>query len=1469
MADDERPAGGAQQPPEFPGEEEGFSDPITGPPKFRSGNVSRRYGAGQSVVIRLPQDAAFDGAGLSYEWHREPAWTGSGLVYNANNHTITGTARIKDGECTTLLRGTWRAVGEVEDAQFEGNVNYDQISVRIEIRPARPLALPARSELTLTAGEPLPRTTLPSATGGKAPYVYELVPLPGAETANLNTLGITFDARRNRISAARIRGVYRRYKFQHRVYDECRATAVRFGLQPVGQTLYITVRAPSTRPLILNNGNDIVLGGRVGERFDATLPFGAINGVSPLTWTFSMPRLPPGAMQVSRSGDGGRKVRIHGTPSTAGTYRGTWSVEDSSTPARTATVNVVITINPALALTLNGGNDVTQRGPQGRPFNLRLTGNASGGTAPYAYSLSQVNLPAGLSHTRSGSVITISGTPSASGTYVSTWTVTDSSSPSRTASVRVRITVTPPAGEPLTLNSGADVRATGRVGSPLNVRLPATAAGGTAPYDYDLADVTLPPGNVQYSRGGTRGDNSRIHGTPNAAGVYESTWRVRDGSTPRQSADVGVRITVLSATALTLNGGNDVTQSGPAGRPFNLRLTGNASGGTAPYTYVLSNASLPDGMSHARRGTRGDDIRIFGTPTEVGRFRSVWQVSDARARSARVNVDITITPSTDGVTLNNGNAVALEAEVGRYANLPLPATTTGGVGGKTYTLTFTPPAGMRVRRLGVGGRNTRIQGTPRTAGVYRGTWTVADSATPRQTASVAVVLTVSAGRSLAPQTWTAVPGRPVSESLPTLSGAKGSVAYSIIGAANLASMNLEADAAALTLTGTVPDPPPRTVATFWQTARDSDGASFTAKHTVNVRARPLAAVSQSDISVREGNDPRRAIRPFTGGIGEISYRLSGAAGSGLSASKASGVWEIRGTAAQVGAAGRTWNATLTGADSTGAEASTGVRIRVTDTLPPAAFQLADETVLLANASTGTRTLAAATEAGAPAANVTYTATRDSGEPASVASVSGRTLTYDTGDSPRRRQAVWLRSATAPGGKSASATLQVVIYGRMAFPDPGGIGVRLGVPVPAGRQTVLRASGGSGSYAYALASNLPPASGLSVAVSGSGATGLAVVSGTPLAVGVYTASLTATDGIGSSANATLTVVVDSAVNPRFRFESDRYTYRAKVGETVEWDLPEPVDATGGVQALAVNPQLPAGLVFPAGAGSDGVWTVTGTVNAPPGETEHALTATDGAGDQASTRLIVVVGDEDPEVLHGGCGPIELVREPRGQYPPAAVLGSVLPLPGDLGPIRNFRPSAFAAAPGASVVFDWEVAGAYRGVPILEVDLWRTDADDPFCAGIPNIRPTLSVEHEISSGYETTLPEAPGVYLYRLVALRGGSGGRYLSADWWDCTILVTEEANAVHLSASKTAVPELFPVVLQWGFKGAQPTGDVAIAAGPRRVSPTEAIGPTSAAPAADQGSDAGPVAPQPGQGGGIGLNELPGEDDVVDGTRAG
>lgn len=164
----------------------------------------------------------------------------------------------------------------------------------------------------------------------------------------------------------------------------------------------------------------------------------------------------------------------------------------------------------------------------------------------------------------------------------------------------------------------------------INVAYNATlnATGGGPPYAWNVASGNLPPG-LSLSRAGV------LSGTPSAAGSFAFNVAVADSEQPPSVANAQLSITVSAALQVT-------TSSLPNGSPsvfYSATLT--ATGGLAPYTWAITQGSLPAGLTlNAASGV------ISGTPTEVGTSSFTVQVSDSEtpAATATAGLSIVINP---------------------------------------------------------------------------------------------------------------------------------------------------------------------------------------------------------------------------------------------------------------------------------------------------------------------------------------------------------------------------------------------------------------------------------------------------------------------------------------------------------------------------------------------------------------------------------------------------------------------------------------------------------------------------------------------------------------------------------------------------------------------------------------------------------------------------------------------------------
>ncbi len=146
-------------------------------------------------------------------------------------------------------------------------------------------------------------------------------------------------------------------------------------------------------------------------------------------WSVLRGTLPPG-LTLDAAGS------IAGIPTTVGSSGFTVQVADAESSPQTTTVALSITITPApLAITTTALPPAIAT----IPYTASLT--ATGGVAPYAWSVTSGSLPSGLSLEADGS---ISGTPTTVGTDSFTVQAADSESTPQTTTAQLSIAVTPP-----------------------------------------------------------------------------------------------------------------------------------------------------------------------------------------------------------------------------------------------------------------------------------------------------------------------------------------------------------------------------------------------------------------------------------------------------------------------------------------------------------------------------------------------------------------------------------------------------------------------------------------------------------------------------------------------------------------------------------------------------------------------------------------------------------------------------------------------------------------------------------------------------------------------------------------------------------------------------------------------------------------------------------------------------------------
>lgn len=260
---------------------------------------------------------------------------------------------------------------------------------------------------------------------------------------------------------------------------------------------------------------------------------------------------------------------------------------------------------------------------------------ATDGTLPYTWSITNGSLPPGLSlsNLTSGTCGTItctsanpcgciSGTPTQAGSFSFTLQVTDSDTlQHRTATKSLSITINPnsPVITTESLPQATEEQA-------YNTTL--TATGGKPPYTWSCSSSPSLPGGISIS-------GNTISGTPHADGNYNITCTVTDSGSPaRQSQPKTLALTIMpNKPRIT----TEFLPIGTVNSPY-PSTTLSATGGSGGYIWAMS-GSLPTGLSF-----NAANATISGTPTADGTYSVSFTATDSSGDFYTKTLSITVYP---------------------------------------------------------------------------------------------------------------------------------------------------------------------------------------------------------------------------------------------------------------------------------------------------------------------------------------------------------------------------------------------------------------------------------------------------------------------------------------------------------------------------------------------------------------------------------------------------------------------------------------------------------------------------------------------------------------------------------------------------------------------------------------------------------------------------------------------------------
>ncbi|MCZ2150976.1 MAG: putative Ig domain-containing protein [Bryobacterales bacterium] len=596
---------------------------------------------------------AAGGSGTGYTWAISSGSPPAGLSLQPTTGTISGTPTAAGSSVFTV---------RVTDSAQSSTTKQFSITV-------------VSSSLTINTSSPLPQglagsfyvTALQASGGSGTGYQWSIT--QGALPAGLSlNPGGTINGTPSGASAS---------AFTVQVIDSLGTTATKaVTLTVVTQGLSITTVSPlPDAPQNVPYSTVLTASGGTGSGYTFQVASGQL----------------PAGLSLAPGGF------ISGTPTVAGPVTFTVQVNDNGGGVASKPLTLTV-VAPNLAITSTA---TLPSAPANQAYSTQLT--ASGGTQPYAWSLTVGTLPAGLALNPTTGVI--SGTPTNAGLFNFTVQVKDTHNLTASANLSLQV---------VTFAITTQLLPQASLNTTYTATL--TAVGGSPAYTWSIVLGTLPRGLSLSAAAG------QISGTPAQSGTFPITVQVRDSLGTTASAPFS--LVVAGAGSLTI-----VTASLPSAT-LNAVYTQTlqVSGGTGPYTWLVTEGALPVGL--ALSGSTGV---ISGTPiTTVGSpYNFVIRVTDSAGAFAS-------RPFTIAITSNNALTISTTTLPNGTLGTAYSAALTAGGGTSPYTWSATGlPSWLSLSTAGI------LSGMPTAAGTFNITVQVTDSA--GQSISKALSITVGGG----------------------------------------------------------------------------------------------------------------------------------------------------------------------------------------------------------------------------------------------------------------------------------------------------------------------------------------------------------------------------------------------------------------------------------------------------------------------------------------------------------------------------------------------------------------------------------------------------------------------------------------------------------------------------------------------------------------------------------------------------
>jgi len=504
------------------------------------------------------------------------------------------------------------------------------------------------------------------------------------------------------------------------------------------------------------------------------------------------------------------------------------SVADTS---KSATATITVPAAPAITTAALATATV------GATYAQPLT--ATGGIAPYAWTLVSGTLPSCLTITQSASGASLGGTLTAScaGTFNDlVFKVTDSGTPNALTATTAAMGLTIDAAPAITFSGVVPATATAHVayagGS-------AAASGGVGTLTYSVFSGTLPNGLSLNASSGA------ITGTPTTANTFNFVIKAAD--TFGDSNTHSYQIVVSAPPAITFSG------VVPATATAHVAYAGGsaaASGGVGTLTYSVFSGALPDGLS-----LNASTAAITGTPTTANTFNFVIKAADTFGDSNTQAYTIVVS-APPAITFSGVVPATATAHVA-YAGGSAAAS--GGAGALAYTVF----SGALPDGLSLNASTAAITGTPTTANTFNFVIKAADTFGDSNTHSYQIVVSAPPAitfSGVVPANATYNVAYPGGSAAAT--GGAGALTYTVFSGALPNGLGLNATTAAITGTPTTAN-----TFNFFIKAADAFGDSNTQAYSIIVSYPPVVLMRASLPTGYVGSTYTQTSLTGTGGTG--------------------------------------------------------------------------------------------------------------------------------------------------------------------------------------------------------------------------------------------------------------------------------------------------------------------------------------------------------------------------------------------------------------------------------------------------------------------------------------------------------------------------------------------------------------------------------------------------------------------------